>query len=158
MTTLGWVDYAVMALYFAFVLGIGAALRRYVRTSEDFFLSGRSIPAWVTGLAFISAHLAAQAVIGMGASGAKYGIAMSFVCRSGALLAMVFVGLFLVTSWHGCRATPAQRPSSCLREEGSALGESPRVRRAAATQALSRSCDLTRALSPVFASAKGRAL
>src|SRR2546427_6241498 len=75
--TLHWVDYAIMLLYFAFVLGIGAMLRRYVHTSEDFFLSGRSIPAWVTGLAFISANLGAQEVIGMGASGAKYGIATS---------------------------------------------------------------------------------
>ncbi|OLB19469.1 MAG: hypothetical protein AUH12_00345 [Gemmatimonadetes bacterium 13_2_20CM_69_8] len=57
--TLHWVDYAIMLLYFAFVLGIGAMLRRYVHTSEDFFLSGRSIPAWVTGLAFISANLGA---------------------------------------------------------------------------------------------------
>ena len=67
--TLAGIDYAILLLYFAFVLGIGAALRRYVRTSEDFFLSGRSIPAWVTGLAFISANLGAQEVIGMGASG-----------------------------------------------------------------------------------------
>src|SRR6266705_1140037 len=65
MTPLGWVDYAVMLLYFAFVLGIGAAVRRYVHTSEDFFLSGRAIPAWVTGLAFVSANLGAQEFIGL---------------------------------------------------------------------------------------------
>src|SRR5213592_1640324 len=104
MTTLGWVDYAVMALYFAFVLGIGAALRRYVRTSEDFFLSGRSIPAWVTGLAFISANLGAQEVIGMGASGAKYGIATSHFYWVGAIPAMVFVGLFMMPFYYGSRA------------------------------------------------------
>src|SRR5213082_2277258 len=104
MTTLGWVDYAVMALYFAFVLGIGAALRRYVRTSEDFFLSGRSIPAWVTGLAFISANLGAQEVIGMGASGAKYGIATSHFYWIGAIPAMVFVGIFMMPFYYGSRA------------------------------------------------------
>src|SRR5438067_10241813 len=104
MTTLGWVDYAVMALYFAFVLGIGATLRRYVRTSEDFFLSGRSIPAWVTGLAFISANLGAQEVIGMGASGAKYGIATSHFCWIGAVPAMIFVGLFMMPFYYGSRA------------------------------------------------------
>src|SRR5436853_34059 len=92
MTTLHWIDYAIMVLYFAFVLGIGAMLRRYVHTSEDFFLSGRSIPAWVTGLAFISANLGAQEVIGMGASGAKYGIATSHFYWVGAIPAMVFVG------------------------------------------------------------------
>ena len=68
-----------MLVYFAFVLGIGFALKRYMRTSNDFFLAGRSIPAWVCGLAFISANLGAQEVIGMGASGAKYGIKTQFV-------------------------------------------------------------------------------
>src|SRR6266853_505295 len=104
MTTLGWVDYAVMALYFAFVLGIGAALRRYVRTSEDFFLSGRSIPPWITGVAFISANLGAQEVIGMSASGAKYGIATSHFYWIGAIPAMVFVGLFMMPFYYGSRA------------------------------------------------------
>src|SRR5436189_3232152 len=104
MTTLGWVDYAVMLLYFVFVLGIGAALRRYVRTSEDFFLSGRSIPAWVTGLACISANRGAQEVIGMGASGAKYGIATSHFYWIGAIPAMVFIGLFMMPFYYGSRA------------------------------------------------------
>ena len=102
--TLHWVDYAIMLLYFAFVLGIGATLRRYVHTSEDFFLSGRSIPAWVTGLAFISANLGAQEVIGMGASGAKYGIATSHFYWVGAIPAMVFVGLFMMPFYYGSRA------------------------------------------------------
>jgi solute:Na+ symporter, SSS family len=104
VTTLHWVDYAVMLLYFGCVLGIGAVLRRYVRTSEDFFLSGRSIPAWVTGLAFISANLGAQEVIGMGASGAKYGIATSHFYWIGAIPAMVFVGLFMMPFYYGSRA------------------------------------------------------
>ena len=104
MTTLHGIDYAVMLLYFGFVLGVGVMLRRYVRTSEDFFLSGRSIPAWVTGLAFISANLGAQEVIGMGASGAKYGIATSHFYWIGAIPAMVFVGLFMMPFYYGSRA------------------------------------------------------
>jgi SSS family solute:Na+ symporter len=71
------VDWTIMVVYFVFVLGIGFALKRHMKTSKDFFLSGRSLPAWITGLAFISANLGAQEVIGMGASGAKYGIATS---------------------------------------------------------------------------------
>ena len=71
---LTFIDWLIMLVYFVFVLGIGFALKRYMRTSNDFFLAGRSIPAWVCGLAFISANLGAQEVIGMGASGAKYGI------------------------------------------------------------------------------------
>src|SRR5207245_11128608 len=84
--------------------GIGAMLRRYVHTSEDFFLSGRAIPAWVTGVAFVSANLGAQEVIGMGASGAKYGIATSHFYWIGAIPAMVFIGLFMMPFYYGSRA------------------------------------------------------
>lgn len=101
---LGPIDYTILAIYFAFVLGIGWALRRYMRSSTDFFLSGRSIPAWVAGLAFLSANLGAQEVIGMGASGAKYGIATSHFYWVGAIPAMVFVGVFMMPFYYGSRA------------------------------------------------------
>ncbi|MGI8496760.1 MAG: sodium:solute symporter family protein [Gemmatimonadaceae bacterium] len=93
-----------MALYFAIVLGVGWALRRTTRTSTDFFQAGRSLPAWVTGLAFLSANLCAQEVIGMGASGAKYGIATSHFYWIGAIPAMVFVALFMMPFYYGSRA------------------------------------------------------
>src|SRR5262245_30350998 len=102
--SLAWVDYAIMLIYFVFVLGIGYALRRFMKTSTDFFLSGRSIPAWITGLAFISANLGAQEVIGMGASGAKYGILTAHFYWVGAIPAMVFVGLFMMPFYYGSRA------------------------------------------------------
>src|SRR3989475_7150604 len=101
---LGLIDYLILAIYFVFVLGIGWALKRYMKTSTDFFLSGRSIPAWITGLAFISANLGAQEVIGMGASGAKYGIATSHFYWVGAIPAMVFVGIFMMPFYYGSRA------------------------------------------------------
>jgi len=101
---LGAVDYAILIVYFAFVLGIGWALRRFVKSSEDFFLSGRSIPAWIAGLAFISANLGAQEVIGMGASGAKYGMMTSHFYWVGAIPAMVFVGIFMMPFYYGSRA------------------------------------------------------
>jgi SSS family solute:Na+ symporter len=101
---LGAIDYALLMIYFSFVLGIGWALKRYMKTSTDFFLSGRSIPAWITGLAFISANLGAQEVIGMGASGAKYGIATSHFYWVGAIPAMVFVGIFMMPFYYGSRA------------------------------------------------------
>ena len=101
---LHWIDYTIILIYFAFVLGIGVVLKRYAKTSSDFFLSGRSIPAWITGLAFISANLGAQEVIGMGASGAKYGIATSHFYWIGAIPAMVFVGLFMLPFYYGSRA------------------------------------------------------
>jgi len=98
------VDYTILIVYFAFVLGIGWALRRFVKSSEDFFLSGRSIPAWIAGLAFISANLGAQEVIGMGASGAKYGMMTSHFYWVGAIPAMVFVGIFMMPFYYGSRA------------------------------------------------------
>ena len=99
-----WIDYVVIAVYFCFVLGIGFVLKKYMKTSVDFFLSGRSIPAWITGLAFLSANLGAQEVIGMGASGAKYGISTSHFYWVGAVPAMVFVGIFMMPFYYGSRA------------------------------------------------------
>jgi len=102
--TLSIVDWLIMLVYFVFVLGIGFALKRYMRTSNDFFLAGRSIPAWVCGLAFISANLGAQEVIGMGASGAKYGIITSHFYWIGAIPAMIFVGIFMMPFYYGSKA------------------------------------------------------
>jgi SSS family solute:Na+ symporter len=102
--TLSAIDWIIMLVYFVFVLGIGFMLRRYMKTSTDFFLSGRSIPAWITGLAFLSANLGAQEVIGMAASGAKYGIATSHFYWVGAIPAMVFVGVFMIPFYYGSRA------------------------------------------------------
>ena len=101
---LTFIDWIIMLVYFAFVLGVGWALKRYMKTSKDFFLSGRSLPAWITGLAFISANLGAQEVIGMGASGAKYGIMTSHFYWIGAIPAMAFVGIFMMPFYYGSRA------------------------------------------------------
>src|SRR5579862_6063823 len=102
--SLGGIDYALLVIYFGAVLGIGWALKRHVRGSSDFFLSGRSIPAWITGLAFISANLGAQEVIGMAASGAKYGVMTSHFYWIGAIPAMVFLGLFMLPFYYGSKA------------------------------------------------------
>ena len=101
---LHWIDYAILLSYFAFVLGIGFQLRRNMRSAEDYLMSGRSIPAWIAGLAFLSANLGAQEVMGMAASGAKYGIATSHFYWVGAVPAMVFVGVFMMPFYSGSRA------------------------------------------------------
>src|SRR5438309_4851555 len=101
---LTFIDWIIMFVYFAFVMGVGWALKRHMKTSKDFFLSGRSLPAWITGLAFISANLGAQEVIGMGASGAKYGIMTSHFYWIGAIPAMAFVGIFMMPFYYGSRA------------------------------------------------------
>jgi SSS family solute:Na+ symporter len=98
------VDYLILALYFAFVLGIGWRLRKRVSTSGDFLLSGRAVPVWITSLAFLAANLGAQELIGMAASGAKYGIMTSHFYWVGAIPAMIFVGVFMMPFYYGSRA------------------------------------------------------
>jgi SSS family solute:Na+ symporter len=101
---LGFLDYAILIIYVAFVVGIGFALRRYMKSSSDFLTSGRSIPAWVTGLAFISANLGALEMVGMAASGAKYGIATCHFYWVGAIPAMVFLAVFMMPFYYGSKA------------------------------------------------------
>ncbi len=101
---LGAIDWIILALYLAFVLGIGIVSARRTRSGSDFFLAGRAIPAWVCGLAFISANLGAQEVIGMGASGAKYGISTAHFYWIGAIPAMVFIGVFMMPFYYGSKA------------------------------------------------------
>jgi SSS family solute:Na+ symporter len=93
-------DYVVLALYFVTVLGIGLAARRAIRTSLDFFLSGRSLPAWITGLAFLSANLGATEILGMAANGAQYGIETVHYYWIGAVPAMVFLGIVMMPFYY----------------------------------------------------------
>jgi SSS family solute:Na+ symporter len=97
------VDYVIIALYFVFVLGIGVMARRAVSDSIDFFLSGRSLPAWVTGLAFISANLGAVEIMGMSANGAKFGVATVHYFWVGAIPAMLFLGVVMMPFYYGSK-------------------------------------------------------
>lgn len=97
------VDYLIIALYFVFVLGIGVMARRAVSDSIDFFLSGRSLPAWVTGLAFISANLGAVEIMGMSANGAELGISTVHYFWVGAIPAMLFLGVVMMPFYYGSK-------------------------------------------------------
>ncbi|MBM9461923.1 sodium:solute symporter family protein [Aeromicrobium sp. YIM 150415] len=96
-----FVDYLIVAAYFAVVLGIGLLARRQVSSSIDFFLSGRSLPAWVTGLAFIAANLGAVEIMGMSANGAQYGMATAHYFWIGAVPAMLFLGIVMMPFYYG---------------------------------------------------------
>ena len=96
-------DLTLIVIYFVFVIGIGFALRRLITTSTDFFLSGRSLPAWITGIAFISANLGAIEILGMSASGAQYGISIVHYYWIGAVPAMVFLGIVMMPFYYGSR-------------------------------------------------------
>lgn len=98
------VDYAILAIYVLVVVAIGFALSRYMKSSSDFLTSARSIPTWVTGLAFISANLGALELVGMAASGAKYGVATAHFYWVGAIPAMVFLAVFMMPFYYGSKA------------------------------------------------------
>src|SRR4051794_12531824 len=96
-------DYGILAIYFLVVLGIGAIARLSVKTDLDFFLSGRSLPAWVTGLAFVAANLGALEILGMAANGAQYGVATVHFYWIGAVPAMIFLGLVMMPFYYGAK-------------------------------------------------------
>ncbi|MGF1429530.1 sodium:solute symporter family protein, partial [Kitasatospora sp. LaBMicrA B282] len=110
------IDYLLLCLYFAMVLGIGALARRSVSSSLDFFLSGRSLPAWVTGLAFISANLGAVEIFGMTANGAQFGLPTVHYYWIGAIPAMVFLGLVMMPFYYGSKVRSV--PEFLLRRFG----------------------------------------
>ncbi|MBZ5735740.1 sodium:solute symporter family protein [Nocardioides sp. TRM66260-LWL] len=97
------IDYLIVALYFAVVLGIGVVARRQVSDSVDFFLSGRSLPAWVTGLAFVSANLGAVEIMGMSANGAQFGLPAVHYFWIGAIPAMLFLGVVMMPFYYGSK-------------------------------------------------------
>ena len=98
------IDYAIIVLYFLFVIGIGFLLKRRMKTGNDFLMSNRSISLWITSLAFISANLGAQEVLGMAASGAKYGLYTAHFYWLGAAFAMVFLGIYMMPFYYGSKA------------------------------------------------------
>jgi solute:Na+ symporter, SSS family len=100
---LGWLDYLLVAIYFVFVLGIGFIARSQISTSLDFFLSGRRLPAWVTGLAFMSANLGAIEIMGMAANGAQVGLSTMHYYWIGAVPAMLFLGVVMMPFYYGSK-------------------------------------------------------
>src|SRR6201747_3325465 len=97
------IDYAIVLTYFAVVLGVGFAAKRYIKSSLDYFLSGRSLPAWITGLAFISANLGALEILGMAANGAQFGTYTLHYYWIGAVPAMVFLGIVMMPFYYGSK-------------------------------------------------------
>ena len=117
-----WVDYLILAIYFVAVLGIGFAAKRYIKTSLDYFLSGRSLPAWITGLAFISANLGALEILGMAANGAQFGVYTVHYYWIGAVPAMVFLGIVMMPFYYGSKVrSRAGVPAPALQQADAPL-------------------------------------
>ena len=113
-----WYDYIPIAIYFAFVIGVGLIARSKAATADGFLTSGRSLPAWVTGIAFVSANLGAVEIMGMSANGAEYGMPTFHYFWIGAVPAMIFLGLVMMPFYYGSKVRSV--PEFMLKRYGTA--------------------------------------
>jgi len=97
------VDWIIILIYFAFVLGIGWYLRKFTTTKEDFFLAGRKNSSWVAGLAFLSANLGALELLGMTGNTFKYGMYVAHFYWIGAIPAMLFLGIYIMPFYYSSK-------------------------------------------------------
>ncbi len=100
LTPLHWLDYTVILVYFAAVLGLGFLLQRQTRTSEDFFLAGREMSAWVAGVSFLAANMGALELMGWAAAAYQYGYLAAHWYWVGAVPAMLFLGLVMMPFYY----------------------------------------------------------
>jgi SSS family solute:Na+ symporter len=103
MISLGFIDWIIIAVYFAFVLGIGFYLRRFTTSGDDFFLAGRKNSAWVAGLAFLSANLGALELLGMTGNTFKYGMYVAHFYWIGAIPAMLFLAIYMMPFYYSSK-------------------------------------------------------
>jgi solute:Na+ symporter, SSS family len=100
LVQLSAVDVAIIAFYFALVLGIGFYLRGRAKTAEDFFMAGREMTAWVAGLSFLSANLGSLELMGWAAAAYQYGILATHWYWIGAIPAMLFLGIVMMPFYY----------------------------------------------------------
>ena len=100
---LSLIDWIIILVYFAFVLGIGFYLRKFTTSEEDFFLAGRKNSSWVAGLAFLSANLGALELLGMTGNTFKYGMYVAHFYWIGAIPAMVFLGIYMMPFYYSSK-------------------------------------------------------
>ncbi len=100
---LSFFDWLIIAVYFAFILGIGFYLKRFTKSEEDFFLAGRKNSSWVAGLAFLSANLGALELLGMTGNTFKYGMFVAHFYWIGAIPAMLFLGVYMMPFYYSSR-------------------------------------------------------
>ena len=100
---LTFIDWVIILIYFAFVLGIGWYLRKFTKSEEDFFLAGRKNSSWVAGLAFLSANLGALELLGMTGNTFKYGMYVAHFYWIGAIPAMIFLGIYMMPFYYSSK-------------------------------------------------------
>jgi SSS family solute:Na+ symporter len=96
-------DIAVIAIYFAMVIWIGFYLKGRANTSEEFFMAGREMTAWIAGLSFVSANLGSLELMGWAGSAYQYGILAAHWYWIGAIPAMLFLGMVMMPFYYVCK-------------------------------------------------------
>jgi SSS family solute:Na+ symporter len=96
-------DIAVIAIYFVMVIWIGFYLKGQAKTSEEFFMAGREMTAWIAGLSFVSANLGSLELMGWAGSAYQYGILAAHWYWIGAIPAMLFLGMVMMPFYYVCK-------------------------------------------------------
>src|ERR1700723_359441 len=96
-------DIAVIAIYFVMVIWIGFYLKSKANTSEEFFMAGREMTAWIAGLSFVSANLGSLELMGWAGSAYQYGILAAHWYWVGAIPAMLFLGIVMMPFYYVCK-------------------------------------------------------
>src|SRR5712691_7302554 len=94
------VDLAIIIFYFALVLAIGFYLKQRANTSEDYFMAGREMTAWIAGLSFLSANLGSLELMGWAAAAYQYGILATHWYWIGAIPAMLFLAIVMMPFYY----------------------------------------------------------
>src|SRR6202048_139764 len=97
---LNGLDIAVIAIYFVMVIWIGFYLKGQANTSEEFFMAGREMTAWIAGLSFVSANLGSLELMGWAGSAYQYGILAAHWYWIGAIPAMLFLGIVMMPFYY----------------------------------------------------------
>jgi SSS family solute:Na+ symporter len=100
LTHLAPVDLAILLLYFAMVIFIGFYVKGSTNTSEQFFLAGREMSAWIAGLSFVSANLGSLELMGWAGAAYQYGILAIHWYWIGAIPAMLFLGIVMMPFYY----------------------------------------------------------
>ena len=100
---LGPLDITVIAIYFVMVIWIGFYLKGKANTSEEFFMAGREMTAWIAGLSFVSANLGSLELMGWAGSAYQYGILAAHWYWIGAIPAMLFLGMVMMPFYYVCK-------------------------------------------------------
>jgi solute:Na+ symporter, SSS family len=103
LLSLGFTDLLIIVLYFLLVLGLGLYLKQFANTSDEFFMAGREMTAWVAGLSFISANLGSLEMMGYAAATAQYGILVAHAYWIAAIPAIIFLSLVMLPFYYICK-------------------------------------------------------